>query len=401
MKKTIAVTMAITMGGFLHLGVQAQSLSIAMDQAWARHPLAAVGVARADEALARMDNANSLTPAPASVSLANVNDRLNANQGKQEWELEVSTPLWLPGQRAARQAEAAAAENDMAARQQASRLQLAAELRESWWALASARNAHATALARLQTASALELDVQRRYKVGELARVDANLAQNETLSAQAELAEAQSTLMQAEQNLQALTGVAAPGTLAGEGVPKPGPQPEAHPSLRAANAAAQFALSRLQLAERSAREAPTLAVRLLRSRSDLNDSYADALGIKLTVPLSSGARVRQDAAGARAEWVQADAELVQARYRIQLAMDSAQRDLSSAQRQLALAQTRVQLTADSLALTEKSFALGESDLSTLLRARAAALDATALHNRYQVGVAAAQSRVCQSMGFLP
>ena len=401
MKNTIALSMAITVGSFVHLSVQAQNLSIAMDQAWSRHPLAVAAAARADEALARMDNANRLTPAPASVSLANVNDQLNANRGKQEWELEVATPLWLPGQRAARQNEAAAAQSDLVARQQVSRLQLAAELREFWWALASARNAQARTLARFKTAIALEADVQRRYNVGELARVDANLAQNEALTAQAELAEAQIALAQAEQSLQALTGVAPPDTLSAEDAPTQSPQPDAHPNLRAATAATQFALSRLQLVEHSSRESPTLAVRMLRSRSDLNDSYADALGIKFTLPLSSGARVRQDAAGARAEWLQADAELVQARYRVQIAMDNAQRELASAQRQLVLAETRVRLTEDNLGLMEKSFALGESDLSTLLRARAAALDAQALHNRYQVGLATAQSRVKQSMGVLP
>ena len=48
MKNTIALTMAITVGGFVHLGAQAQNLSIAMEQAWSRHPLAAASAARTD-----------------------------------------------------------------------------------------------------------------------------------------------------------------------------------------------------------------------------------------------------------------------------------------------------------------------------------------------------------------
>lgn len=120
---------------------------------------------------------------PLPFQLANVNDQLNANRGKQEWELEVATPLWLPGQSAARQNEATALQAEMVTRQQASRLQLAADLREAWWALAGARNAQTTAQDKLHTANALALDVQRRYKVGELARVDTNLAQNEQMAA--------------------------------------------------------------------------------------------------------------------------------------------------------------------------------------------------------------------------
>ena len=401
MKNTIALTMAITLGSAMHLSAQAQSLAIALDQAWSRHPLAAASAARADEALARIDSANRLTPAPASVSLGNVNDQLNTNRGRQEWELEVATPLWLPGQRAARQNEAMALETEMVARQQALRLQLAAELREAWWALAGARNAQTTAQDRLHTANALALDVQRRYKVGELARVDANLAQNEQLAARAELVDAQAAVALAEQNLQTLTGVKPPVTLPAETGPVQPPPLEAHPLMRSASAATLRAQSRLQVVQRSAREAPTLAVRMLRSRSDLNDNYADALGIKLTVPLSSGSRVRQEDAGARAELAQADAEWAQVYQRGQFAIDSARREQSNAQRQLAFAETRVQLTADNQALAEKSFVLGESDLATLLRARAAALEAHALRARYQVGVSAAQSRLNQSMGVLP
>ena len=171
--------------------------------------------------------------------------------------------------------------------------------------------------------------------------------------------------------------------------------------MRSANAAAQLAQSRLQLAQRSSREAPTLAVRMLRSGSDLSDRYVDALGIKFTVPFSSGSRVRQEDASARAELLQADTELAQVQQRVQFALDSARREQSAAERQLAFAETRVRLTADNLALAEKSFALGESDLATLLRARAAALEAHALRNRYLVGVSAAQSHLNQSMGVLP
>jgi outer membrane protein TolC len=50
----------------------------------------------------------------------------------------------------------------------------------------------------------------RRYKVGELSRIDANLAQTETHAANAELIEAEATLLQAEQALQTLVGSPCP-----------------------------------------------------------------------------------------------------------------------------------------------------------------------------------------------
>ena len=69
--------------------------------------------------------------------------------------------------------------------------------------------------------------------------------------------------------------------------------------------------------------------------------------------------------------------------------------------QLTKAQARVALTDDTLRLTEKSYALGETDLGSLLRARAAALDAQANLSRQTTARAASISRLNQSMGVMP
>jgi cobalt-zinc-cadmium efflux system outer membrane protein len=114
-----------------------------------------------------------------------------------------------------------------------------------------------------------------------------------------------------------------------------------------------------------------------------------------------GARVRQALDENHAQLVQVETEYAQAVRRIELAQENSQRLLKTAQLQLALATQRTTLTQDSLALREKSFALGESDLPTLLRARAAHFDAQALLHRQQINAHAAVSRVNQSLGVLP
>jgi cobalt-zinc-cadmium efflux system outer membrane protein len=141
----------------------AQSLGEALEQAWTRHPQAAAVSAREDEARARADVAAGITPGPASMSLSSLNDRLNKNRGKQEWEVEMAVPLWLPGQQAARAAEAESAVMEVAARRAALRLQIAGEVREAWWTVAAARNARDLARRRATTAGALEADVRRRF----------------------------------------------------------------------------------------------------------------------------------------------------------------------------------------------------------------------------------------------
>lgn len=393
--------MVLAAGLLLATASQAQTLGSALEQAWSRHSQAAAFGARESEAQARAEVAAGLTPGPASVSLSNLSDRLNANGGKNEWELELAVPLWLPGQRAAHGLEAGGATVEVAARRAALRLQIAGELREAWWALALARQALDLGERRDAAARALEADVLRRFKAGELARLDANLAQNERLAAEGELLEVRSALRQAEQNYRLLTGEAAPVLLSEE---KQAPMQDAaatHPQLVAAQAAVRLAQTRLGVVQQSRREAPELALRVVRERGDFSAPYANSVGVKLTVPFSSGTRVRQETSAAQVEAAQADAELALAQQRIELDAARARLDLEVAQQQVTRAQERRALTADTLRLNEKSFALGESDLATLLRARTAAFEAEAFFTRQQTARFAALSRLNQSLGALP
>lgn len=401
MNRTILLTCGLIFGLIFTLPAQAQSLADALEQAWSRYPLAAAGAAREAEAQARAEAAAGMTPGPASVSLSNLNDRVGRNLGKQEWEIEMAVPLWLPGQKAARQAEASSAQSEVAARRRALRWQIAGEVRDAWWAVAAARNTHALAQHRIVTARELESDVLRRFKVGELARIDANLVQAESLAAAADLADAEAVLLQAEHNYRSLTGTPAPAVLAAEDTVAAGEPREGHPQLAAVAAAAQLARAKLKAAAENRREAPELAVRMARDRSDFSEPYSNAVGVKLTIPFSFGPRVRQENSAARAELEQADAELALAKLKLELDTERARRDMETAERQLAMARQRRELTADNLRLAKKSFTLGESDLPTLLRARTAAFEADALLNRQQVALAASQSRANQILGVLP
>ena len=385
----------------------------ALEAAWQRHPQTAALAARQTEAQARSELADSLTPSPASVAIGQKTDRLHGNEGQREWEVEVATPLWLPAQKAARQGEAQKGAQLLQAQTRLLRWQLAGELREAWWALAAARSSQAVARQRLATAEALAQSVQRRYAQGDLARVDANLAQGEQLAAQIALLEAEQALQQAEQRLVLLTGRPAPAELPAEPMPpfplsppSPPSHPEtqdlaAHPQLEALRAGSELAASRVALVDASRRDAPELALRWISERRQATLPEERSVGIKLTWPLSSSARVQQDSAAARAELSQADAELAQARLRIEQDVAQARQALAAAERQLSLARERQALAADNLTLAQRSFDLGESDLPMLMRARSEAIDAEAKLRQQQVARELAVSRLHQSLGLLP
>lgn len=386
---------------------QAGGLASALEQAWRLHPQAAPLDARDAEAQAARDIAGGLTPEPGAISIGSRNDRANRNLGQQEYEVELAAPLWLPGQKAAREDAAMSQIDEVTAKRAALRWELAGELREAWWALAAARNAKALAARRVETARALESDVRRRFRAGDLSRIDGNLAQSEVLAAEAELIEAEASRLQAEQALHTLTGASAPAEI-GDEAPAPAriaqPTAEAaatHPLLAAAAASSRSARARTTVAAESRRAAPELALRVVRERGDFAEPYSSSIGVRLRIPFSSGALVRRDTAAAQAEASQADAEMLRARTRVELEAERARRTLAATAQQLAMAAERRTLAADNLGLAEKAFTLGESDLSALLRIRAAAFDAESFYNRQRVARAAAISRLNQALGVLP
>ncbi|WP_161784278.1 TolC family protein [Aquabacterium sp. NJ1] len=387
---------------------QATDLASALSRASARDPQAAQLSARLNQAQAALDIAHNLTPGPAAVSLNHLSDRLQRDQGRREWEVELATPLWLPGQQGASQRQAERALAELQARLALRQLELAGELRNSWWQLASARAARELAQQRLQTATALEQTVQRRYQSGDVARVDANLARTERLSAQAEALEADTTLLQAQQAYSGLTGLPPPTALPPEAAPtlpsagQTAPETRAdHPQWLALQSAVALANSRLALVDSSRRDAPELALRWTTQRSDAFSPSDQAIGVKLTVPLSSGDRVRQESAGARADLAQAERELAMLGTQLDQALQRARSELATAQTQLELATTRCELTTDNLKLAQRAFDLGEQDLPTLLRARSADHEAQAWLTRQRIAYQAAVSHLQQARGLLP
>lgn len=404
-----ALTATLAVAGLTPAAAGAGVLAQALEQAWSLHPQARALDARDAEARARAELAAGLTPAPAALSLAHLNDRLGDARGKMEWEVELSAPLWLPGQKAVQAAEASGIGDEIAARRAALRLQLAGQLRTAWWSLAAARQAYDLAQRRLNSALSLEGDVLRRYRVGDLARIDANHARSETLAAQTDSLAAEAAQRETERVWRNLTDMAAPSRLEAEMLPeslqksltdRTEPVLE-HPDLIVSDSVLRLAQTRLKLVRTTRRDAPELALRLQRERGDSNEAYGNAIGVKLTIPFASGPRLRRDEAAARADANQAEAEQLRSSRAIMLAIEQARLDLETTQQQADLAQIRRELSTDTLTLAEKSFALGESNLTALLRARAAAFEAEAWLDRMTTARHRAVSQLKQARGEMP
>ncbi len=196
--KPIAALVVMALGwALLGSAAQAQTsnprtapltLQALFDQAWQRQPEAQSVALRREAAQATRNAATAWTAEPVVLELSTKTDRLGSNQGSRELEAGLALPLWLPGERARKAALAAAEAQALDSRQRAAQLQLAATVREAWWAAQRAQADQALAQDRLLNAQRLAADVARRGPAGYLSRADQAQADGAVAHAEAALA---------------------------------------------------------------------------------------------------------------------------------------------------------------------------------------------------------------------
>ena len=378
----------------------AVSLRAALDQAWGTSPQAQTLEAKRAESEAQTVAANSLLPGAPAVILSHRGDQLTNNAGLTEWEAGIALPLWLPGQRDARQSQALVGKSGLEASIRALRLKLVGELREAIWQVHQTQTQIELDEARVQTAKKLAEDVAKRVRAGELAKTDLNLAQNEWRTAQAAALLSRTQLLHALQAYSTLTGMTAlPDDSAESAQPKP--LPDDHPLLEAARQAIATAQAQVRLAGESRRDNPELELGMRRERSSLNDPYADSVIVALRLPLSTDARNLPLISAAQTGLANAQSEFNRTRLTLEFKLQQAEQSLQAAGQLLELAQQQRTAAQENLGLIQKSFDLGETDLFTLLRARAATFEAGQACMQQEIALALARARLNQAQGILP
>lgn len=393
-------TLLIFVGLLLTHPVYAVSLRATLDQAWETSPQAQTLEARRAESDAQIVAANSLLPGSPAVILSHRGDQLTNNAGLNEWEAGIALPIWLPGQRDARQRQAQAGKDSLEASIRALRLKLAGELRESIWQVRQIQAQIQLDEARARTAKKLADGVARRVRAGELARTDLNLAQNEWRTAQAAVLLSRTRLLQAQQTYATLTGMTAlPDDISESVLPKP--LPDDHPLLEDARKAIETAQAQVRLAVESRRDNPELELGMRRERGSLNDPYADSVIISMRLPLSTDARNLSLISAAQTALVDAQSQYKRTRLTLEFQIQQAGQSLQATGQLLEMAQQQRAAAQENLELIQKSFDLGETDLFALLRARAAAFDAGQACNQQEIAQALSRARLNQALGVLP
>jgi cobalt-zinc-cadmium efflux system outer membrane protein len=322
----------------------------------------------------------------------------------------------MPGQRTASRGLVQAERAHLERKWLASRLRLAALVREAWWTWQGAHADAALANDQWTSARRLAADVARRTQAGDLARADQHQAEGAVAAAEAFAAQAQATASSALAALVALTG---DFTLmhAGNAAPHQAPlihqatlnEPtpvaapiEDHPLLVELKDRLAIAEATIQLVKTQTRANPELKFSASRSResSAERDGQTKVL-IGIRLPLQAGPRHDARLAAALAEALEVQSQWRLERDRILADQHAAQARLQSAQAQVEAARRRARLAKESLAFFDKSFRLGETGLPQRLRIEAEAAEAQRQEARSQIALAAALSAWRQALGLLP
>lgn len=379
----------------------ASDLKDAVEAAWRRQPLAQAREARAEEFTARQNAAGALLPGPPALHIEHETDQISRNQGLRKFNGEIAVPLWLPGQQERARTLIGAERGAYDGHFAAARLLLAGEVRDTYW-LARATTAEAQlAQAALEGVTALEADVARRVKAGELARIDGNRALAEAQFQRITLVEAQARAQRAFEQFRALTGFAQLPNADETRVTPQRPALDTHPLVAAAGQSAQAARARVAQAAGDTRDAPELGVGAAQARADATRPWEQTVTLRLRIPFGSDNRNRPRITAASAELMEAQALQARTAARVEAEMAAAERERQAALAALPLAQSRALLARDTQQLIARGFAAGEFDLPTRLRAEREHKEALLGEARARIEAGRADSRLKQAYGLMP
>lgn len=377
--------------------LSAATLKEVFEQAWSGQAQAA----RAEHYDAQLSASQSWTPEPPTLSVSGRSDQIDANNGRREWEAEISQPIWLPGQRDRARAVAQSERETGIQRFAHERWQLAGELREAWWEARLAEAEQNEAQRRLDEAMRLVADVVRRVKSGDLAPLDLNRVRSSVVTAKSDLLRTQAAVADATHSFLALSKGAPLPDQAEPPVASDADLMNRHPALSSLSAAAATAQAKLLQASGDTRSAPEIGLTVTRERGNFAEPYQNLAKLTLKIPFGSEARNQPRITAANAELVEARLQAEQAQRTVDAAIAARRLELEQSQPMIALAQERVQLAEQSDAWVEKAFRAGQLDLPARLKAESDLASARLSFSRARLEAERAVSRYNQAMGVLP
>ncbi len=383
-------------------GTPAQSLHDAVASAWERLPQRRAFAARQASAGARYAAGGALLPNAPSINGSYVNDKAaGSNYNYITSQIELSTPVWLPGEGTATQSLAQADSAAAAAMAEAAHLALAAQVLDLAVQAALAANARDVALRRLTTDKALAGDLARRFRLGESSQSDFLAASAEAASAEAASQGAEAQLAAARLALAALTGTDAVPRLdlpvRAAAVTDP---VAAHPRVVAAERSVAAAQANARLVRIANRDDPEVGLQGVNEKQP-GSQWDTRVGVTLSFHFATEARNAPRRAEAEQAVTEAEVQLALARREVTATVKQAKAMLAGAEAGSAAAGRAAAELEQRRGQIERAWRLGEMPLIELVRANGLAFDAAFARDKARTDRDAALLQLRLAQGILP
>ena len=376
------------------------SLHDLIERTLTRYPDSLVLQAKQVEIEARSKHAKGILPNSPAIGFRNQNDSVMSHRGEREWEAELEMSVWLPGQRAAREAIARDAAAGLIDAREVLHLQVAGMLRDSLWDLSMMMHQSTLAKSRHETALALLNDVEKRAKAGDLPRTDIMLAQNEAYQAETALLRAEAEVKHAKFRYKLLTGIT--------NIPESFTElqskailADTHPALKDAASKIKVADDERNLVEVEKRENPSLLLNARTQRGAFDNQSNESVGFKVRIPFDTDVRSAPLLANAEMNYAKNQAESQHLRLMLESAFHEAEHNLEVTRAELEITTKQHANAQENLRLAKKAFALGESDLVNLLRVQALAYEAERAMKQRQIQLQWDTAHYNQAVGEMP
>ena len=308
--------------------------------------------------------------------------------------------MWLPSQRTNRQKVAEATRSDLASSRDSLKLQVAGLLREAVWDIAMNENLLQLAQQRVDSALALQHDVEHRFHAGEVAKTDLMLAQQERLIAEKGKLLAEAELMHARHRYLLLTGLHEIPAKYDESLSNVEDFTQS-PIWLESESKIQLTEQERDLTRVERRENPQVLLNTRAQRGPFDNAYNESVGLKVRIPLDSEVRNAPLQAAAEVAVGNAMTERENLRLALEAALHEAEHNLSVSRAELDIVTQQYDIAKESLRLARKAFQLGETDLVSLLRVQAQTQEVERAFTTRQIQVQWNIVRYNQAVGVLP
>jgi len=386
---------------------QNMQLNDVIKAAFNQHPQRLILESQREETTALQNLSKSWLAGETALTLRTQTDQIGSKKGSQEYEFAYELPFWLPAQRAAWRKVAEVAEQEVEITKQAMLHLVAGEVREMLWKIAQQEVLVTLAEHEWDMALRLGNQLQRRMELGETAKRDVLLEQEEILRKQSEYQQAEQELNIVFNQYQALTGLEKLPTnfeeILDETASKKLKEEDLnwHPLIQATQRKLQRAEADLQQVRNSKASPPSVSIGMRRELEKSDNNHKDSVGLTVRIPFGHNGQQGIKLAAAQRNISENQAELQKLLRDTRIAIKNAEYIYRSAKDNLQIIESQQKISNENLRLAQLALQHGELGLIDFQKIQALAFAADRAVQQRKIALKLAVARYHQAMGILP